>query len=150
MKFKTILLAGLLVGSLDILAAFINYYITTGNGPEGVLRYIASGAFGNEAFTGGNAMILWGLFFHYLIAYSFTILFFWLWLKVKFMSGYPIIAAVLYSIFMWITTVLIIIPMSNTPPVPITFWSASKAILILLLMISLPLSFINKRQYPTN
>lgn len=52
MKIKTILYAGLLVGSLDITAAFLDFYISTGNGPGGVLRFIASGVFGREAFTG--------------------------------------------------------------------------------------------------
>lgn len=145
MKIKTILFAGLITGSLDIIAAFIDFYIATGNGPAGVLRYIASGAFGNEAFTGGSSMILWGLFFHYLIACSFTVLFFWLYLKVKFVSAYPIITAILYGIFMWATTVLIIVPISETPPVPLTFWSAVKAILILIFTISLPLILIIKK-----
>lgn len=146
MKIKTILFAGLLVGSLDILAAFIDFYIATGNGPAGVLRYIASGVFGNKAFTGGNTMLLWGLFFHYLIAYSFTTLFFWLSMKVRFVALYPITTAVIYGIFMWVSTVLIIVPISDTPPVPINFWDAVKAILILIFMISLPLTFVAKRK----
>ncbi|MEP2669759.1 MAG: hypothetical protein ABJH04_12225 [Cyclobacteriaceae bacterium] len=146
MKIKTILFAGLLVGSLDILAACLDFYIATGNGPAGVLRYIASGAFGNEAFSGGTTMILWGLLFHYLIAYSFTILFFWLFQKLKSMRNYPVITAIMYSVFMWASTVLVILPMSDTPPLPLTFWSALKAILILIFMISLPLTFIARRK----
>ncbi|SMD37696.1 hypothetical protein SAMN04488029_3415 [Reichenbachiella faecimaris] len=146
MKIKTILLSGLLIGSLDILAAFIDFYITTGNGPAGVLRYIASGAFGNEAFSGGSFMILWGLFFHYLIAYSFSILFFWLYRHVRWLSTYPITTVILYGIFMWIITVLIIVPISNTPPVPLTFLRAIKAILILIFMISLPLVIVARKR----
>lgn len=145
MKTKTILLAGLLVGTLDILAASINFYFTTGNGPGGVLRYIASGVFGSEAFSGNSTMIAWGLFFHYLIAFSFTVLFFWLFPRIKFMSSFPISTAVLYGIFMWVTTVLIIVPLSSTPPIPFVFWKAVKAIMILIFMISLPLGIIAKR-----
>jgi len=144
MKIKIILLAGLLVGTLDILAASVDYYIATGNGPSGVLRFIASGVFGGEAFTGSNAMIAWGLFFHYVIAFSFTILFFWLYLKVQLMRTYPFATAILYGVFMWIITALIIVPLSNTPPMPFELLKAIKAILILIFMISLPLVYIAK------
>ncbi|WP_257667020.1 hypothetical protein [Parapedobacter tibetensis] len=154
MKIKIILLAGLLVGSLDIIAACVDYYIATGNGPAGVLRYIASGVFGDQAFTGSSAMIVWGLSFHYVIAYSFTILFFWLYPRIKFMATNPVATAVLYGISMWIITALIIVPLSSTPPLPFVFWKAVKAVLILIFMISLPLAFIAKRtadgKSPTN
>ena len=38
---------------------------------------VARGAFGREeAFAGGNTMVIWGVIFHYFIAFSWTILFF--------------------------------------------------------------------------
>ncbi|HYG39365.1 MAG TPA: hypothetical protein VD908_12125 [Cytophagales bacterium] len=74
-----ILKAGLLVGTLDILAAFIHYIIASGKSdPFVVLKFIASGVFGNEAFVGGNIMIVAGLILHYIIALGFTLFFFWL------------------------------------------------------------------------
>ncbi|HEY2727215.1 MAG TPA: hypothetical protein VGI61_08585, partial [Parafilimonas sp.] len=65
----------LLAGTLDILAAFADYYIATRRGPEGVLRFIASGVFGKDAFTGASLMIWLGLFFHFVIAFALTIFF---------------------------------------------------------------------------
>lgn len=146
-KALTIILAGFLVGTLDILAAFFSYYLATGNGPSGVLRFIASGVFGNDAFSGGSIMIFWGLFFHYLIAYSFTVLFFWLYPRLKFMTLYPILTVILYGIFMWVMTVLIIVPLSNTPTQTLEFWNAVKAILVLICMISVPLILIARRSH---
>ena len=143
---KSIFFAGLLVGTLDILAAFVDYYITTGNGPAGVLRYIASGAFGDDAFTGSNYMVWWGLLFHYLIALALTIFFFWLNSRVKFISEYPVTTAILYGIFMWIVTVQVIVPLSNAHQIPFAFWKAIKAVVILILVIGLPLSSIAKRR----
>ena len=62
--FAEIIKAGLLVGTLDILAAFLNYYITTGNKDVfTVLRYIASAVFGRAAFAGGVNSVVAGLFF---------------------------------------------------------------------------------------
>lgn len=145
MKIKTILLSGLLVGSLDILAAFVDFYLVTGNGPSGVLRFIASSVFGKAAFNGSSMMIIWGLLFHYFIAYSFTILFFWLYRRIRLMTSHPILTSILYSIFMWVSTVLILVPSSNAPAQPLILWNAIKAILILFFMISIPLRIISKR-----
>ena len=50
---SAIVLTGFIAGTLDITAACIQYYIRTGKGPANVLRYVASGVFGKEAFTGG-------------------------------------------------------------------------------------------------
>jgi len=53
--------AGLLVGTLDILAALFHYYISTHKNPLNVFKYIASGVFGKKAFTSGSSMITWGV-----------------------------------------------------------------------------------------
>jgi hypothetical protein len=67
-NFSKILKAGLIVGTLDILAAFIQYAIKTGKNPTVVLKFIASGVFGKEAFNGGTMMNVYGLIFHFVIA----------------------------------------------------------------------------------
>jgi len=70
-SLKKVLLSGLLVGTLDILAAFVDVYINNGK-PLGVLNYIATGAFGKTDFTASNAGAVTGLLFHYIIAFAFT------------------------------------------------------------------------------
>jgi len=101
-NLRIILLSDLLVGTLDITAACTDYYIATGKGPEAVLRYVASGVFGQTAFTGSDAMQAWGLLFHYIIAFSFTIFFFWLYPRIKFMAAHPVLTAIIYGVFMWL------------------------------------------------
>jgi hypothetical protein len=79
-----IVMAGLLVGTLDILSAFIYYFIKTGEkNVFNVLKFIASGIFGKAAFSGGNMMIIAGLVLHFIIAFAFTIIFFWIFPKMK-------------------------------------------------------------------
>jgi hypothetical protein len=144
--FGIIILSGLLVGTLDISAAFIDVYIATGRGPEAVCKYIASGVFGNDAFTGGSGMIVWGLIFHFIIAFSFTIFFFFLYRNMKFIRRYPLPSAILYGIFMWAITNRVVVPLSNTPPGgPFNIWKALKAMTILTVLISLPLTIIARK-----
>lgn len=140
--FKTILLAGICVGTLDILAALADYYITTGKNPGVVLKFIASGVFGKKAFSGSTNMILLGLLFHFVIAFSFTVFFLWLYPRIKILSKNRIVTGIVYGIFIWVIMNLVVLPVSNTPPLSYTALKVVKAILILIVMIGLPLSFI--------
>jgi len=138
---RKILGTGLLAGTLDITAACLQYYIKTGKGPSGVLKFVASGWFGQKALEGGNTMIAAGLAFHYLIAMGVTVFFFitaGFWFSVfknKWLTG------IAYGIFVWCITNLIIVPLSATPKFPFKPINAWIAAAILILCIGLPLSF---------
>jgi hypothetical protein len=141
-KIKTILAAGLLVGGLDILSAFTDYYIATGRNPARVLKFIASGIFGKKALADGTSMIAAGLLFHFIIAFSFTIFFFWIYPKINVLSKNRIMTGIVYGIFIWTVMNLLVLPLSNVPPIPFKSSRIIKAMLILIVMIGLPLSFI--------
>lgn len=57
-KANLILRSGLLVGTLDITAASVQYYARTGKSPLNVLRFVASGVFGQAALSGGGLRII--------------------------------------------------------------------------------------------
>ena len=59
-----IIVAGLVTGALDILAAFASY-ASQGATVEGILKYIASGALGPSAMQGGAAVAWLGLLCHF-------------------------------------------------------------------------------------
>ncbi len=71
---RTILLAGLIAGSLDITAAFI-VYAPSAPGSIRLLQYIASGLIGKAALDGGLATALLGLVCHFFIATSWAALY---------------------------------------------------------------------------
>ena len=130
-------LASLIAGSLDITAACIQFYFNTGRNPLTVLLYVASGVFGKQAFDGGAAMLSAGLVFHFMIATSFSFLFFTivsLW-----PSSLKMVASV-YGLFMWAFVRFCIIPFSAITPPPLVFGKVVIAILILMVCIVLPLS----------
>ncbi|MEE1947170.1 hypothetical protein VRU48_18735 [Pedobacter sp. KR3-3] len=142
--------AGLLVGTLDILAAFINFYAKTGKNVSIVLKYIASAVFGKEAMSGGTLMAAAGLLFHYLIAFSFTALFallypkLWQWFKSVWLI------TILYGVFIWLLMNLIIVPSTRAPQIPFS-WSAGLVnCLILALCIGLPLAYLFRKNDTAN
>ncbi|GAB2820029.1 hypothetical protein GCM10027043_20800 [Ferruginibacter profundus] len=139
---QTILLAGLLVGTLDILSAFVDVYVNTGKNPLIVLNYIATGAFGKTDFTASSGGAVAGLLFHYGIALAFTFFFFKLYSKINLLSKNWVLTGIVYGIFIWAIMNFIVVPLSNVRTPPFTAFRLIKAALILIVMIGLPLSFI--------
>ncbi len=144
---KTIIIAGLITGTLDILAAFADYYIATGNRPEGVLRFIASGVFGKAAFSGTTMMIWLGLLFHFIIVFALTIGFFIIYPGIKLLQLNIVLTAIIFALVSWAITNLIIVPLSNTPSIPFKFSNALKAFCILVFTIGFPLALIFRNYY---
>jgi len=147
-KYQEILRAWLLVGTMDILAAFILVYARTAKlMMAGILKFIASGLFGKQALSGGRKMILAGFIIHYIIAFIFTIFFFGIFPKIKFLSVNRIISGILYGIFVWSVMNLIVVPLSGVPPRPFNVTSAVINITILIIAIGIPLSFMANAFY---
>lgn len=142
-----VVLSGLLVGTADILAAFGRFYLKSGKNPvPPVSKFIASGVLGTSAFKGGAAMIALGLLFHYIIAFLFTIFFFWLYKRWALMSGNWWVTGIIYGIFIWVVMSQAVVPLSNAPSTAEGgIGDKLAAAGILIAMIGLPLSYIAKR-----
>jgi hypothetical protein len=134
--------AGLVVGTLDILAAFIHFYILTHKNPLVILKFISSGVFGADAFTAGNKMIVYGLVFHYLIAILFSLFFFLIYPKLKSFIKNLYIIAIIYSLFIWASMQFIVLPLSQASAMELTLQGSLIAISILIVCIGIPLSFL--------
>ena len=136
-----ILLAGIIVGTLDITAAMLQFFIKTGKDPLIVLKFVASGVFGTDAMKGGGDMIAWGFLFHYLIAMSFTVFFFWLCSKMPLLLQHRLATGIAYGIFAWAFMRFIVLPLSLTNQQPFNLNAALIAASIIVVCIGLPLAF---------
>ena len=137
----------MLVGSLDILAAFANYYIKTGKDPLVVLKYIASAVFGPSVYTSGTGMIVAGLVFHFIVAFMWTLFFFLIYRKLKLYSWNRVLTAVVYGMVIWVVMNLAVVPLTRASTGPFVLKQAIISALILIFAIGLPLSFIAYRFY---
>lgn len=141
----TVVKAAFLVATLDILSAFADVWLTAGKGPAVVLRYVASGVFGSAAFSGGGGMLLYGLLFHYVIAFCWTFLFFRLYTKMPSMRRNWLITGVVFTVLLWAVMNMVVVPLSRVNHTALSAVKPLKFIksfLILLFMIGLPLSLI--------
>ncbi len=143
---KTVMLAWLVAGSLDIISAILlNGAITGSIRPLRLLQGVASGAFGKEALTGGIPMALAGLLFHYFFALVWVLVFFFGYPFIPFLQKHKIISGLLYGIFVWIIMNRVVVPLSRITPGPFRWDRALMNMAILMVMIGLPISlFIHK------
>jgi hypothetical protein len=110
--FKTVLLTGLFVGTTDLLYAYLSTWINTGKFADHILNGIASFALDPKAaMAGGNPVAFLGLFFHYFIAFSFTLLFFWVFPRIKFLRFNKYLIGILYGIFVNLFFEQVILPL---------------------------------------
>lgn len=151
-RIKQLLLTGLLAGTLDGLAATVMYYVQTGKDPLNVFRFIASGVFGATAFSGGVRMALWGIAFHYIIAFGWTILFFWFARKFLFLTKNWIISGIMYGIFVWLIMNLVVVPLSHVPVKtdPKEWTAILTGACVLIVCIGLPISYAARNHLQAN
>lgn len=144
-----ILKAWLIAGTMDILSAFIKYLIEGKRNVGIILKYIASGVLGKTAMQGSGGTAALGLFLHYMIAFIFTVVLFFLYGKMKLTRFNPILVGFLYGIFTWLVMNLVVVPYSKVPraPGPFNWTQAVIGALILIVCIGIPVSLIARKYY---
>ena len=144
---RIIILAGFFAGALDIVAAVLVYFIKGGKDPLRVFQYIASAVFGKKAFTGGWLMGGLGILFHFIIAYSFTVLFFFLYKRWSAFSKNIVITAILYGVFIWVIMNLVVLRLTKLNLKPFVVDDVITSISILIIAIGLPVALIARKHY---
>jgi hypothetical protein len=144
---KTILLGGLIAGTLDMTAACIQAWLRSGATPGRVAQFIASGAIGSTAaFSGGAKTIVLGFAFHYLIATTATAVFYIASRRLRILVERPIVMGLLYGVVVYLFMNFVVVPLSaivqrTAPPLS----ARIQAALIIMFCIGLPIALIVRR-----
>lgn len=145
---KAILMATLVAGTLDIIAAITMNGVVSGTfKPIRILQSIASGAIGRSAFDGGLIIAFVGLVFHYCFALMFATVYFLLYPYLPFLQRLPILWGMLYGVVAWAIMNGLVIPLSTINPPPFDFSKAILNIVILMFMIGLPIALLARKYY---
>jgi hypothetical protein len=142
--FLTIIVTGLIAGTIDILCAI--FLLASGNA-VGTLKYIASGVFGQAALSGESGMAALGLVFHYIIATAWTAAFILLYPKLKFLHYSRLLNAILYGLLVQTLMRFAVLPLTNVTQAPFSWYAFGKNAVILMFAIGLPAAFAAERQY---
>jgi uncharacterized membrane protein YagU involved in acid resistance len=134
-RLGTIITATAVAGTLDILAAII-LGATAGTGPAAVLRSVAAGPLGDDAFSGGIGMSLAGLVIHFAIMAVIVTVFVLAARKMPMLTRQPWLWGPVYGLAVWAVMYLIILParwpsgFPQTDPVQIAWAIAFHTLLV--------------------
>ena len=142
--YWSILWGGLIAGTLDITGAFIHNGVR-GVSPVRVLRYVAGGLLGPDAFKGGLGTAALGLALHFLIATGATAVYYAASRKLDFLVQRPVVCGPLYGLAVYGFMNLIVLPLSALPKISYTPAGVIPQLFIHMLCVGLPIALVVRR-----
>jgi len=141
-------LAALVAGTLDYTAAITNFLLKGGKDPTLIAWYIASSLLGREAaYAGGWVTATFGIFLHYVIATSWTVLFFLGYPRIALLRKNALLVGAVYGLFVWTMMNLVLVPLTCIKPGAFNLANAATQAGILVVCIGLPISLLAHRHY---
>ena len=112
-----ILYGSLAVGVLDIIDAFLFFWLRSGVRPTRILQSIAAGLLGREAaVAGGITTAMLGLGLHFFIAFMIVLTYHLASRRIKALSEHPVILGMLYGLLVYAVMNFVVLPLSAAPP----------------------------------
>jgi hypothetical protein len=140
---RPIVIATLIAGTLDILSAFV-FAGMAGMGPIGVLRFVASGAFGSApSATAGWAAV--GLAVHFAIMACMAAAYMVAASRTPALLRHPILAGLAYGLLLWIVMSWLVLPQRFGMPVPSTLWAVANQLFSHCIMTGIPIALVARR-----
>lgn len=143
---QTILIGGLIAGTLDLTAACVSSWLRAGVSLVRVMQSISSGLLGAESYNGGAKTAVLGVALHYLIATIWTAVFYFASRKLRFMVEHPISVGLTYGVAVYLFMNFVVLPLSALPQraaPPLS--SRIIQLLIIMFCIGLPIAIIVNR-----
>jgi hypothetical protein len=113
---RAIGLGGLVVGTLDILDAFVFFWMRFGVRPTRILQSIAAGLVGREAaVAGGMATAALGLALHFVIALGVVAVAVFAARQAPAIARRPFITGPIYGLIVYVVMNYVVIPLSAVP-----------------------------------
>ena len=109
---RAILYGTLVVGTLDIVDAFVFFGLRSGTPPARILQSIASGWLGRAAYTGGAGAAALGSITHYFIAFGIVVTYFVASRRVAVLTRHPIACGIVYGVLVYLFMNRVVIPLS--------------------------------------
>jgi hypothetical protein len=109
--FRTILLGGLAIGTLDILWAIVMNAIQ-GKSPVWVLQSVAGGLLGSATFDGGARTAVLGTLIHYGIATTVMATFYLVSRRVPMLARRPFLFGPIYGVVVYVVMYQLVLPLS--------------------------------------
>jgi hypothetical protein len=142
--YWAILWGGLVAGTLDITAAFINSSLR-GRSPMWVLQSIAAGLLGPDSFKGGSRTAAYGGILHFVIAFVACAVFYLASRKLQFLTQHFIAFGLLYGVAVYAFMYLVVLRLAFGSRLTFTPAAVVTGLLIHIVCVGLPISIVIHR-----
>ena len=141
---KPIVIATLIAGTLDILSAFV-FAGMAGMSPVGVLKFVASGPFGN-APTETTGWALVGLLVHFAIMACMVTAYMLVAPRFPMLLRHPIPAGIAYGVLLWLIMYWVVRPLRwPAMPLPHTLYGIANALFSHCILVGIPIALVASR-----
>jgi len=110
--WRPIVAGGLICGVLDINAAFLNAWLANGMAPARLLKAVASGLLGTDAFQGGAAVAALGLALHFCVAFGWSAVFYASSRRLGFLAQHAVVSGLAYGAFVYLAMNYAVLPLA--------------------------------------
>lgn len=142
---RPIAAATLVAGTLDILSAFL-FGGMAGIGVLPILRYVASGPFGDAVRAGGAGWAAIGLAVHFAIMAVMAAVYMVAARRLPALLRHPVIAGLAYGLLLWIVMYWIVKPLRwPEAPRPSSAWPIGNQLFSHCILVGLPIALIARR-----
>lgn len=138
---------GLTVGLLDGAAAVIMSYARSGITPDRIFKYISSAVLGIAAFSGDGGIVALGVFFHFLVAYIWGLIFFMAYPRFSFLQHNRWLTGCAYGLFVWFMMNFVVSPLTLAPKLKFSWGGAMEGCAFHMLCVGLPIVLITHYWY---
>lgn len=111
---QAIIYGGLTVGAIDLLDAFVFFYLRSGAMPVPILHSIASGLIGPAAArAGGMQTAALGFFLHFLIAFIIVTIYVAASRRLQVLTSRPVLCGIAYGVVAYFAMTYVVVPLSQ-------------------------------------
>jgi hypothetical protein len=144
---KAIFWGGLIAGTLDLTAACVASWLRANVKPLVVMQSISSGLLGRDAYTGGAKTAVMGVVLHYLIATTWTAIFYFASRRLRSLIERPVTWGLVYGVLVWVFMNFVVLPLSRfpAPRTAPTLSGRMIGLLIIMFFIGIPIALIVRR-----
>ena len=109
---RAVLWAGLISGTLDISAAFIDAKLSFNMSPEHLLQSVAGSIMGPVAYDSGVATTVLGLFIHFTVAFTWATVFYLLARQLPVLLRRPVISGLVFGALVFLVMYRVVLPLT--------------------------------------
>ena len=140
-----VLAGGLVAGTFDITYACVFWAIKIGAGPARIFQSVAKGLLGPASFQGGAATAALGLFLHYFIAITMSVVYYLAARKLALLHKYPLRCGAVYGLGLWVVMNYVVLPLSAAGRGSQDGLWVALSILVHMFLIGVPIAFFTRR-----